>query len=561
MNARLATVAVPTLLGVLLAACNPFSGSGDAPEPTATPSPAAVTVTTPTPTASPVPTPPPTPTPVPTPRAAELAEAADELASMVLAGIAEEFGDNALEARAFDLSLSDADGSYWAVITDGPQPFYLNDDGDPINFFHIVAVYRLNSDSSWSPEISRLEIDTAPQRTGDAELVSVAPGSAWIVIRAGTGAHAGTLDVIRFDAASGHPLDVLSHISSRPNAGEITDLDGDGIPEFVLNTSNPYVFCYACAVEEHSVDIYRWDGAALTGAPLQAPSGLTGDVATAAARVVSLAEADLWRQAAALAVATSRRSPGDDGLRWLSILVNQTAALRLAHAGSPGQPLLTNVLAGEYAAALQVMRAHAPQHAFALDGPLITDTAAELDLTTMAVTILDYTERALSQRPDEAPIHAVRALGLALASPDDLGRAREAASRAVDLAPGDAFLRQVAVFLEGAGQAPGDALSPPLTLGDLLPAPTPEWFADGYTLGSGDRGRFVKARFSSGSRAYAASASSTPARTTTCTTSRRARPSSRSSNRPASNPPASWTRRRGTRSRRRGSSPSRSPSP
>ena len=482
------------LLGVLLAACNPFAGIRRCtPEPTATPSPAAVIVTTPTPTASPVPTPPPTPTPVATPSDAELAAAATELASTVLAGIAEEFGDNALEARAIDLGLSDADGSYWAVITDGPQPFYINDDGDPINFFHIVAVYRLNSDSSWSPEISRLEIDTAPQRTADAELVSVAPGSAWIVIRAGTGAHAGTLDVIRFDAAGGALSTVLSHISSRPNAGKITDLDGDGIPEFVLNTSNPYVFCYACAVEEHSVDIYRWDGAALAEAPLQAPSGLTGDVATAAARVVSLAEADLWRQAAALAVATSRRSPGDDGLRWLSILVNQTAALRLAHAGSPGQPLLTNVLAGEYAAALDVMRAHAPQDAFALDGPLIAETAAELDLSTMAVTILDYTERALGQRPDEASIHAVRSLGLALASPDDLGRAREAASRAVDLAPGDAFLRQVAAFLAAAERAPGAHPVGPITATDVAPGPSPEWFAQGYTLGAGDRGRFVRA--------------------------------------------------------------------
>ena len=143
------------LLGVLLAACNPFAGTGDAPEPTATPSPAPVIVTTRTPTASPVPPPPPTPTPVPTRSAAEVAEAADELASMVLAEIAEEFGDNALEARAFDLGLSDVDGSYWAVITDGPQPFYLNHDGDPINFFHIVAVYRLNTDRSWSSEIAR----------------------------------------------------------------------------------------------------------------------------------------------------------------------------------------------------------------------------------------------------------------------------------------------------------------------------------------------------------------------------------------------------------------------
>ena len=83
-------------------------------------------------------------------------------------------------------------------------------------------------------------------------------GASWIAIRDSTGAHAGTLDVIRFDGS--RLSTALSHISSRPNAGEITDLDGDGLPEFVLNASNPFVFCYACAVEEHAVDLYRWDG-------------------------------------------------------------------------------------------------------------------------------------------------------------------------------------------------------------------------------------------------------------------------------------------------------------
>ena len=483
MSARLAAAAVVMLLGVAFAGCNPFGGSADTPEPTPAPSPAA----TPTPTATL-----PAPTPFPTPTAAEIAALADDLASMVLAAITEEFGEHLLEARALDLGLSDDDGSYWAVVTDGPQPVYENDDGEIINFFHIVAVYRLNTDRSWSSEIARVEIDTAPQRTGDTELVSVAPGSAWIVIRAGTGAHAGTLDVIRFDGAGGALETVLSHISSRPNAGEITDLDGDGFPEFVLNTSNPYVFCYACAVEEHSVAIHRWDGAALAEVPLQAPSGLTGSVATAAARVVSLAEADLWRQAAALAVATASRAPGEDGLRWLSILVNQNAARRLAHAGSPGQPLLTHVLAGEYAAALDLMRAHTPEDAFALDGPLVVGTAAETDLATMAVTILDYTERALGQRPDDASIHAVRALGLALAAPDELDRPRETAARAAELAPSDAFLREVTAYLDSIDQAPGLPPEAPAAE-ELLPGPTAEWFAEGYTLGSGDRGRFVRA--------------------------------------------------------------------
>ena len=489
MNARILTLPVLALLAAALVACNPFGSDDDAPEPTATasPSPGRVPATA-TPTA-PVRA---TPMPAPTPAVTGIGQLSADLEASVLAEITGEFGEHELEARAVDLGLDTAEGSYWAVITDGPQPVYLDNDDEPVNFFHIVAAYRLNPDGSWSPELARVEIETAPQRTGDVEVAHAPDGSAWIVVRGPTGAHAGTLDVIRFDPADGSLETAISHISSRPDAGDVTDLDGDGIPEFVLNTSNPYVFCYACAVEEHSVAIHRWDGAALTEVRLEVPPGLAGDVETAAARVVSLAEADLWRQAGALAVATSRRTPRDDGLRWLSILVNQTAAQRLAHAGSPGQPLLTNVLAGEYAAALDVMRAHDPQLAFALDGPLIEGTAAELDLATMAVTILDYTERALSQRPDEAATHAVRALGLALASPDDLGRARESARRAAELAPGDTYLQQVASFLDGASRTPGSspaAASAP----DLEPGPTPEWFAEGYTLGSGDRGHFVKA--------------------------------------------------------------------
>ena len=501
MNPRLAAAATLLLIGAAILGCTRGSDSGPAPVAVSTPAPQSTPAPTPTPTAAPGPvatstptatptaTPTPTPTPAPTPSAEELAA---ELASIVLAAISEEFGENELEARALDLGLRDADGAYWAVLTNGLRPFYVNDDGDPINFFHLVAVHRLNNDGSWSDEIDRIEIDTAPYGTDVAELVDLdgrAGGSAWIAIRDGTGAHAGTLDVIRFD---GGLETALSHISSRPNAGEITDLDGDGLPEFVLNASNPFVFCYACAVEEHAIDLYRWDGTALSRVELAVPAGLTPGAAADAGRVVALAQADLWREAAALAVQTASGTPDDDGLRWLSILVNQMAAARLGHAGSPGQPLLTNVLAGEYAAALDLMRAHPPAEAFALDGPLIVGTAAETDIATMAVEILDYSERALAERPDDVAIHALRALGLALASPDQLDQAREAAARALELAPADEFLQQVSAFLEAAERAPGlPPEAPPLE--ELLPAPPAERFADGLTLGAGDRGRFVRA--------------------------------------------------------------------
>ena len=468
MNARLAVVAVLLTIAAALAACegDDDPGPGPAPvtvaTPAAAPSPTATTAASPSPTTTPSPTPTSTPAPSPTPTATPAPsptpgaeERAAGLTSIVLAAITEEFGENELTARALDLGVADADGAYWAVVTDGPQPFYRNDDGDGINFFHIVAVYRLNSDGTWSEEIDRIEIETAPQRTGEPELVTlaVAPGSAWVVIRGPTGAHAGTLDVIRFDGS--RVSTTLSHLSSRPNAGELSDLDGDGLPEFVLNASNPYVFCYACAVEEARVQIHRWDGSDLSRVPLAVPAGLPPDATADAALVVALAEADLWREAAARAVHAAGEVPGHDGLRWLSILVNQQAAARLGHAGSPGQPLLTNVLAGEYAAALDLMRALPPGEAFALDGPLIAGTAAETDVTTMAVTLLDYSERALTQRPDAAAIHAVRALAFALASPDQLDRAREEAARALELAPEDGFLHEAAAFLEAAERAPG----------------------------------------------------------------------------------------------------------
>ena len=369
------------------------------------------------------------------------------LALVVLSAIADEFGDNSIEVRTFDLALSDSNGSYWAVVSDGPQPFRFDDEGDVINFFHIVAVYRLSPDRSWSQEISRIEIESAPHRISDAVLVSAAPGSAWIVLQGLTGAHAGTLDAIRFDLAHRSLSTALSHVSSRPYAGEITDLDGDGFPEFVLNTSNPYIFCYACDVEAHSARIYRRYGAALAEVPLQAPSGLSAPVAIAAANVVSLADADLWREARDLAAATARQSPLNPDLRWLSLVVSQTAMARLAHAGSSGQPVLTNVLAGEYEAVLDMMREYSPEDVFAPDGPLITGTAAETHLATMAVTILDYTDRAIAQRPEDPAIYAVRALGHALSRPPGLGQALETIVRANGIAPTDTFLQQMKAYL------------------------------------------------------------------------------------------------------------------
>lgn len=384
---------------------------------------------------------------------------AAELAEVALAPVREEFGESAdaLTAHAFPLGAAAEQGARWAVVTNGPQPFYVDDEGDPVNFFHFVALYRRNADATWSEALYQVTLETAPQRT-EVEVHDSGPRRAkgaapLIAIRGGTGAHAGTLDVVLVEGAL---LRIeISHVSAGPGAGEIADLDGDGVLEIVLNSSNPYVFCYACSVEEKGELVYRWDGVEYAPVLLEVPEGVEGDLAESAERIVRLAGANFWGDAALLAIETAKQAPDHEGLRLLSVAVNRTAALRLAYAGSPGQPLLTNVFAGEYGAALALMAALPPEKAFALDGPLISGTAAEGDLESMVAYLLFYADESLKVRNDDPAIHAVRALGQVLASPDDLARARSSIGRALRLAPDDGFLQAARAFLESIDVAPG----------------------------------------------------------------------------------------------------------
>ena len=308
---------------------------------------------------------------------------AERLRQIVQEGIRDEFPRaEAQPVHVFPLGLSDGTGEFWLAVTDGPQPAKITADDEVLNFFHFAAVYRLADGNEWI-EVDRLEIELAPQRT----LAGLTPTgwalpdgapAAWITVRGGTGAHAGTLNIIRFD---GQTLSTeLSWLSSGPDAGEVMDLDGDGIVEVVVDRSDPYVFCYACAVVLKREVLYWWNGSRLVPVDLRAPiANVPEGVADRVDEVLALAQASLWRDAALAAIATAKQAPESAEVRWFSVLVNRTAAARLIHAGSVAQPLLTTVFAGEYGAAVELMRAHDPAQAFALDGPLIVDTEAERD--------------------------------------------------------------------------------------------------------------------------------------------------------------------------------------
>ena len=215
---------------------------------TETPAPPKVSPTPSPETAPPVPTETPTPSLAPeptsavhlyiptagvddaTPTAAARAEPtpqdllAERLRQFVQEGIRKEFPDaEAQPVHVFPLGLSDATGDFWGAVTDGPQPARITADDEAVNFFHFAAVYRLAEGDVWT-EVDRLEIETAPQRP----LVDLTPTgwalpngvpAAWITVRGGTGAHAGTLDIIRFD---GETLRTeLSWLSSGPTRARL----------------------------------------------------------------------------------------------------------------------------------------------------------------------------------------------------------------------------------------------------------------------------------------------------------------------------------------------------
>ena len=242
------------------------------PSPTPTPAETAAPSPSPTPAASEQQTPTPAGTAAPT-----LEALAEELRGIVQEGIRQEFpefpGVETQPVHVIPLGLPVVTGVYWWVVTDGPQPAKLTSGDEVDNFFHFAAVYRRSEGGEWS-EVDRLEIESAPQRT-QVEVLTTgweAPGgepSAWIAVRGGTGAHAGTLDVIGFDGTA--LSTALSRITQRQYLSEFLDLDGDGLLEVVLNDSDPYIFCFTCATELQRVALYRWTGAQLDRVELRVP--------------------------------------------------------------------------------------------------------------------------------------------------------------------------------------------------------------------------------------------------------------------------------------------------
>ena len=130
---------------------------------------------------------------------------------------------------------------------------------------HFVAIYT-QANGDWQ-ELARQEFSSgdptvaAPDYVGEGGLaqVQIEPSHTWLALEGGAGAHSGVFELLDFD---GQALRVqVNGFSSSPGVGTIQDVNGDGVPDVVLDASDYYVFCYACGVADIGFQVFAWDQA------------------------------------------------------------------------------------------------------------------------------------------------------------------------------------------------------------------------------------------------------------------------------------------------------------
>jgi hypothetical protein len=280
---------------------------------------------------------------------------------------------------------------------------------------------------------------------GACEQVALEPGHVWVQVSAFMGAHSGYYALYMLDGQN--LVRQVQHGASDPGAGSLADLDGDGHLEVILNTSDDYVFCYACGVRYYDYQVLRWDGAQLVAldlAPL--PASAPAELCGLANRAVALAHGGFWQEAQqsiTRALAIDGKDP---------TVVRDAALIRLradpfgAQARDTAYPLLGKLFYGDYAGALDIMRPYTPQALFAKDCPLIQGTVAEGGEDLLAQWITTVTSAALELKPDLAGAYLLRGWAAYRGNPADRSAVADI-QRAAQLAPGDALIAGCAAYL------------------------------------------------------------------------------------------------------------------
>ena len=350
--------------------------------------------------------------------------------------------------EAIELDPLPGGAPLWAVYSSGMRNFDL----DPTPG-HIVAIYSPVA-GGWN-ELARLDISNAAMSgdslvemgpdfvaAGGVAQADIDPSRIWLTVDGGAGAHSGTFQILSFD---GETLQQeIGGASASPGAGYLADLNGDGQNDVVFNATEYYVFCYACGVRHPYFNVYTLLGDQMF--PVEISALMMGQRGTppdeANSNAVQLAQAGLWPDALAaikqaVVLAGDEDPPTPSGsLRWNDALIQLNHDAQLAALQDSPYPLLSNVFYGDYAAAVDLMRALPVEQIFSPDSPLIAGTVAEGWQAELSSYLMQSAAAALDVKPELAPALLVRAWGAYLTDPADPQIAADLAA-AAQLAPDD----------------------------------------------------------------------------------------------------------------------------
>jgi hypothetical protein len=345
----------------------------------------------------------------------------------------------------------------WATYSVGMRPF------DPLRS-HFLAIYacgvagdwieraRVNLDDVNPPDMDPAGPDFVSE--GSVTQVQIDPSRIWLTVDGGIGAHGGTFQLLSFDAGMAL-LGQVSGVGASPGVGSVSDVNGDGVNDVVLDQSDAYVFCYACGVRKVHFRVFYWDApnyrileARIDYFYMGQPQPMR-DVVNPA---VDMANAGLWMDALTQITEAKNLLPSYPeadafALNWDYALIKLHADAALQAAAVSPYPLLGNVFYGDYASAVNLMRSFTPAQIFDnVSSPLVVGTPAEGWQDALAGYLVESADAALAVKPDLAEAYFIRGWGRYLLNPAD-PQARADVHQAAALRPGDAFLAGCAAYL------------------------------------------------------------------------------------------------------------------
>jgi hypothetical protein len=341
----------------------------------------------------------------------------------------------------FELDTAESDQPYWVFHSVGMRSY------EPLQN-HFVAIYSLeNGDLN---ETDRVELQI-PDYIGEGSVkqVTVEPDGIWLQVMSGVGAHSGCFDMLRFDG--GDIEHVISDCASSPDAGEVRDLDGDGVSEVLLNWSEDYVFCYACGVRIRDYQVWRWDGTQLVQVELTELTGsFPQELVQLNNRAVDLANGELWMDANQSIEGALEITGDNETVFWNAVLINLIAESREEEVKQSQYPLLNSIFLGDYESAVDLMRSHRPWELFSIESALVSRTAAEGWEKEVQNWILLFTDKALEAEPDMAAAYFLRAWATYIVDKND-PRVMKNLRKAVVLNPKETFYSENLQYLLGDG--------------------------------------------------------------------------------------------------------------